>query len=270
VKPALLLEALDAGEEEVIWLDADLIVTRDVRPLLRDLAPGHLMVAEEALWGNRNDRGGLRSRAWGFEVGRELPFAINSCAVRVTSAHRPLLLEWARLLQTDAYRHAQARPWHRRPVHMLGDQDALTALLGSHRFRDVPLRILRRGEDILQAFGPSGFTLGERARVCLHGLPYFVHAQGPKPWLAQDHAEGWASWLLRAYRDTSPYVLCAAAGAGAGMEPAWVKPRTRLGRVLRRIGFGRIWLTGLPLAALFDAARLVRALARRAAARGRP
>lgn len=263
VKPALLLEALSDGEAEVMWLDADLIVTRDPALLLRALAPDCLIAAEEALWGNRDDRGGLRSRAWGLPVGRELPFVINSCVVRVTPAHRRLLSDWDRLLQTEAYRGAQAAAWQERPPHMLSDQDVLTALLGSERYSRMPLHILRRGDGILQAFGPFGFTVGERARVRRHGLPFFVHAQGPKPWLDDERAGGVGAWLGRAYRDTSPYLLCAVARAGDGPPPSWTRPRTMLGAVLRRVGFGRIWLTGMPLAVLFDAWRLVRTLVMR-------
>lgn len=263
VKPALLLEALSDGEGEVMWLDADVIVTRDPTLLMRTLAPDCLVATEEALWGNRDDRGGLRSRGWGLPVGCELPFVINSCVVRVTPAHRPLLSDWDRLLQTEAYRSAQAAAWHERPPHMLGDQDVLTALLGSEQYRGMPLHILRRGDGILQAFGPFGFTLRERAQVRRHGLPFFVHAQGPKHWLDDDCARGAGAWLRRAYRDTSPYLLCAVAGTHGGPPPPWTRSRTMLGAVLRRLGFGRIWLAGLPLAALFDAWRGVRALVRR-------
>jgi hypothetical protein len=261
VKPVLLLEALADGEAEVTWLDADIIVTRDFLTPFRAIAPDRLIVAEEALWGNRDDRGGLRSRGWGFPTGRELPFTINSCVVRVAPVHRSLLLDWNDLLESETYRSAQTLPWRDRPIHMLSDQDVLTALLASSRFGDIPLHILRRGEGILQAFGPPGFTLVERNRVRRHGLPCFVHAQGPKPWL--DPVGESMSWLRRAYRDTSPYLLCAAAIETAGAAPAWTKPRTRLGLFLRKLGFGRVWLAGMPLAALFDAARLVRSVARR-------
>ena len=261
VKPSVLLAALDDGEQAAVWLDADLIINGDFRAVFRAVAPQSLIVAEEARWGAGGNHGSARTRSWDMPVGRDLPGVLNSCVIRVTPHHRALLEDWRELLRTRDYIAAQAQPWSDRPAHLLGDQDALTALLGSVRHADIPIHILRRGADIIQDFGPFGFTLAERLLVRRRGLPCFLHAQGSKPWLEQPHGEGPLQSLQRAYRDTSPYTLQAMAMEGRA-APAWTRPRTRLGAVLRRAGFGRIWLAGAPLAALFDLGRMARAVKR--------
>ncbi len=45
---------------------------------------------------------------------------------------------------------------------MQGDQDVLTALLTSTEFADIPLKMLRRGKDIVQFDGVWGYTTTER------------------------------------------------------------------------------------------------------------
>jgi hypothetical protein len=67
---------------------------------------------------------------------------------------------------------------------MVGDQDVLTALLGSERFRDIPVSFLRRGRDVIYNFGPSGYTPTERIANLFNPAPPFVHCSGPKPWEA--------------------------------------------------------------------------------------
>ena len=67
---------------------------------------------------------------------------------------------------------------------MVGDQDVLTALLGSERFRTCEVKCLRRGRDIIYNFGPSGYTARERIANLSGPEPPFVHCSGPKPWEA--------------------------------------------------------------------------------------
>ena len=47
---------------------------------------------------------------------------------------------------------------------MTGDQDVLTALLGSERYAGIPMNVLERGRDIVMNFGPAGYTVMERLR----------------------------------------------------------------------------------------------------------
>jgi hypothetical protein len=92
------------------------------------------------------------------------------------------LQAWSKLLACPAYVETHRRKWFERPVHMVGDQDVLTALLGSERFEYVPVRFLRRGRDVIYNFGPSGYTAKERLDNLACPEPPFVHCSGPKPW----------------------------------------------------------------------------------------
>ena len=252
VKPAVLLRALDRGEHDVVWIDSDIIVVRDLRPLFADLPDDMVVVTEEALWGAPDDGDATRARAWGFTVGRTVPFTLNSCVVRMTARHRRLLEEWTRLLRSDHYVAAQAGPYAARPRHLVGDQDVLTALLCRDDFADVPLRILRRGTHILQVFGLKAYSLRERAATLRHGLPALVHAQGDKPWAAAPDGT-----LAQAFADTSPYKAVARRHRDSLVATDWLRPRSALGRALLLMGAGQPVLAGLPVSAAVDLASFV-------------
>lgn len=253
VKPEVLLRALDRGEPEVVWIDSDIIVNGTLETVIGHLDDYALVVTEEALWGAPDDGAADRAQLWGFLVGRTLPFTLNSCVLRVTPLHRLLLQAWAQCLRADHYVTAQAGIHSERPPHLAGDQDVLTALLCSNDFADVPLKILRRGRHILQVFGLKAFTLGERGVVLRHGLPTFVHAQGPKPW---QHAP--YNLLEQAFADTSPYKVLAFKYRDSLTAREWLQPRSKLGYLLLLLGAGRVPLMGLPISIAVDVATFTR------------
>jgi len=154
--------------------------------------------------------------------------SVNSRVVGVTAAHRPLLQEWDRLLGSDEYRLAQARPWHDRPTHLFSDQDLLTALLGSSSFAGIPIRWIRRGHDIAHCIDLDSFTAAERMSNLLRRsvLP-ILHCQGAKPWwgpIPGDHLH----WQI------SPYLLTARRFRAEYEGPmGWSEPRTRTARLHR-------------------------------------
>ena len=82
-------------------------------------------------------------------LGRRLPYLFNSAFLRVLPSHHAVLEEWARLMRTPEYQAAQRQPIHERPMHMIGDQDVLTAVMGAVPFADIPVHFLRRGRDII-------------------------------------------------------------------------------------------------------------------------
>ncbi len=260
-KPHALLRMLADGFDEVVWIDSDIVVTQDLRAAFLGLNADVVVATEEALWGKRDDSEGLRARLWGFDVKRGFPFTLNSAVLRVTKAHVLLLERWKELLESPEYRAAQALPWNQRPVHMLGDQDVLTALMCGGPFANLPVKILERGRDIIQYFGPYGFTVAERCRCVIRGMPIFIHSQGVKPWLVEKEL---AAGNLRRkveglYLDLSPYTLTAASLAPSDANPCanyWTRPRTALSNAFRKIGFGYPPLVGLPLALAFDFVRL--------------
>lgn len=260
-KPHALIELIEAGEDQVVWLDSDIVVTRDPVPLFSELPAETLCITEDALWGRYDDGHGARATAWGFEVTRPFNHCLNTCVVRATRAHLPLLKDWRECLNTPAYKKAQKTFWADRPDHLAGDQDVMTALLTSTHGQ-VPVKILRRGHEIIQAFGLKGYTLRERIGHLRSGLPAFVHAQGYKPW--KSDREG---WVARVYFDVSPYVLTALqnqeALAATGGQADLFRTKTAMGAVLRRIGFGSIPLSGMAMAAALDLAFGTRSAAKR-------
>ncbi|MDJ0977522.1 MAG: hypothetical protein QNI87_03220 [Erythrobacter sp.] len=270
VKPEILTAAFDDGYEDVIWLDADLLVARDFSDFLAQCPNDALIATEEASWGAWDDSHHRRTRGWLLEPGRQLPFTVNSCFLRVTSHHRGLIEAWQELLSRPEYKAAQAAEWHTRPAHMMGDQDVLTALLGSREFADIDVRFLRRGRHILQLFGPLGFTLNERLQVARAGLPLIIHAQGTKPWKppAPDGSRRWYGRLFDIYQDTSAYIMFVEKHLAEETRFAWLAPRSSAGALLRKLGLGSISLAGAPIAAIFDAVWQPRRLLRRLRLRG--
>jgi len=272
-KPHALLLLLEAGADEIWWMDSDVILTSDFRRKLPSLRRETLVVAQEAVYGRPEDDG-LRAVGWSLEVGRILDEAVNTCVLRVTKAHQELLAEWKLMLESPEYVATQARPWYERPTHFIGDQDVLTALLSSRRFADVPMMWLRRGREIIQYFGPSGYTTADRLRHLTGGVPAFVHEQGGnKPWRAQSRRPGPRGVFDRLLADASPYTLYAehyrdVIQAEAG-EADWMDNRTFAARLLRAAGLGSVPLTGLPLA-LAHSVRSVLSPASRAGAKSGP
>src|SRR5262249_42411418 len=154
---------LQEGFGEVIWVDSDIVVHHDVITQLVDQSEEMLCATQETYWGQR--QGGIeRTVAWGLRPGRDMPFTINSGVLRVTAKHIQLLQAWQKLLGHPVYIRAQALPWQKRPLHMISDQEVLTALLGAEDFSHIPFALLERGVDIAQCFGPSGFTPWERIK----------------------------------------------------------------------------------------------------------
>ena len=279
VKPHALRHLLNKGHDEVIWIDSDVVVTRDIFPLFHSLPSDVLVVAEEAFGG---DPLGLRARLWGFEVGRIFPFTLNTAVIRVTTEHYSLLQKWAELLGSEQYQHWQHVEWTETampPVHLVGDQDVLTALLASVEYSQVPVKVLNRGKAIIQYFTLKGYTTAERIRNLFTGVPAFVHSQGPKPWWVESPGDPWPQHRVRrkrppnsvrnyieaVYRDLSPYLLIARSyrheleGANS-----WMRPHMLLSAILRIAGLWYPPLVGFPIALAVDALRLAKRLAKRA------
>jgi hypothetical protein len=239
VKARLLLDALDAGATEAVWLDTDIVVAGDLAGKLAAFPADAIVVAQE-YFGAPGQGGSQRTRAFGLEPGRRMPDTANTCVVRVTPSHRELLEEWDRLLTSGDYRDAQARQWFERPLHLLGDQDVLTALLGSARFAKTPIGWLRRGSDVAQCFEHGGYPAHERIRNLLaREKPVLLHSQGEKPWRPPGGRR-------RLHLEVSPYTLASSAYAqDLGEDSAWMAPQLRLSRLLRKALRGHPTATGL-------------------------
>ena len=80
VKPQAIMQLLDAGFDEVIWIDSDVLVTRDIRPLFHGLDEAVFVATEHTCSpdGYDHDGAGLRAQLWHLSVGRVLPTSLNS------------------------------------------------------------------------------------------------------------------------------------------------------------------------------------------------
>lgn len=243
VKPWLLLQELDAGRPEALWLDDDMIVSRPISSLVKEFPSGSLIVAQE--W----DAGTAMamSHFWGWASARSFP-NINACVLRVTQAHRRLLERYLQMTQDPRYREVQTLPIGHRAIHLLGDTPLLIALLESEEFGHVPFEYLRLGRHIAQCAGSSGYRPQHRLLDLFRGLPALIHGLGRKPW-AWEKPAGLQGFLMQLAFDVSPYVLAAQGVAKSlGMSPEWAKAHTSLGVVLRKLTAGHPGMAGMPLA----------------------
>jgi hypothetical protein len=248
VKAWLLLQELNAGNPQALWLDADMIVTRPVSQLVKEFPGDVLIVAEE--W----DSVTAADVAHFWETAPVRPVApVNSCFVRATPVHGPLLEKWLQATRDPQYRSAQALRFEQRPWRLASDQVLLTALLGSPEFRDTAFDSIRVGRHIAQCAGSSGYAPGDRLRDLFRGLPGLVHCIGRKPWDSRDSGDdkGARQFMLDLATDVSPYVLAARKVAKElDMHPAWIQTRTTPGAMLRGLTGSHPGLAGLPLAML--------------------
>ena len=244
VKPWLLLEELNGGRPAALWLDADMIVTRSVSRLLKEFPHDCLVAAEE--WSRHKPI--VVTDLWNLPFARPV-LPINSCALRVTQHHRPLLTRWLQMTQDRRYREAQALPFEQRPWHLASDQALLTALLESAEFGQVYVDYLRVGRHIAQCAGSSGYRPSHRLLDLFRGLPPLIHCIGRKPWMSRDDHGRIGRFLIDLADDVSPYVLASRRIAkDLGMMPEWIKARTSLGAVLRGVTAYHPGMTGFPLA----------------------
>jgi hypothetical protein len=248
IKPQRLIELLDAGWDEVIWMDSDVLLTADPRHLWA-AAPEVLVAAMEP---PPEESSVSRTRGWDLKVGRELP-VVNSCVMRITQAHRGFLEAWAEMLRLPSYVKGQRLPWEERPNHLMSDQDALTALLGSVEFSDMPIKLLRNGRDVIQLNSPAAYSVTQRLSNG-RSLAPIVHAQRIKPWRYTDVPQlrrDPAGYYKLVFVELSPYLHVARGYRDRlGQTTPWMDVRSQLGRALRTISNGHVNYQGLPQAAV--------------------
>ncbi len=242
VKPWLLLQQLDEGAPEVVWLDDDIIVTRPISKMLQEFPQETLIFAEE--WGRW-----MVSAAdfWGMHSVRPIQL-FNNCFIRVTQAHRPLLERWLQMTRDPRYREAQALPYEKRPVQAQHDGWLLIALLESEEFGQVAYQCINRGRHIVQCAGSSSYKPLHRVLDLFRGFPPLIHGLGRKPWEIPQESSRIQRYLLDLAMDVSPYVLAARKVAKTvGRSPDWLEPRTRIGATFRALTGNHPGIAGLPL-----------------------
>ena len=235
VKPTVLLEGLLNGSSgnssACLWLDTDVLVNGSLEFIAA--APPETLISTQDPW-EYNDGSSQRCSTWGMTLGRSLPGPLNSAVVRVTRNHEGLLRAWQRVISTEAYLAEQAKPVGQRNRHMLGDQDALSALLASSEFADVPVHLLRHSTEILQHHGAGAYRPQNRWSNFLHGMPPLIHAMGSvKPWDMPSRPGLLRSprdYYERTYLELSPYLHYARQYRHPlEEETAWMDIRTATG-----------------------------------------
>lgn len=263
VKPSVLLSGFRDGHDEVMWFDSDMVVSGDLGAVLAAIPSTTVVATEEYFWGHAQGSD-ARTTGLGLEVARTFPATVNTCLLRVSRTHLPLVEDWSRILASDAYLSVVWEPATRRPLHFGSDLHVFTGLLGSTTYADVPVVQLRRGSEIAQCYGPSGWTVAERWQS-RDELPLVLHAMGTKPWEAPRSRSG--SLALRArtraayeavHQDLTPYVVAAAGYRGRFLgDDSWLEPRTRTARALRHVSSSPA-MQELPLAVVDSAQRRIR------------
>lgn len=210
IKPHVLLDGLDTGANTCLWLDTDILVNGSLDHLAAPSAETLISTLDPWAYEQGSNR---RAGAFGLSPGEPLMGPVNSAVVRVGQAHRAMLSAWIDLLRQPEYKRQQSLPVDDRHRLMLGDQDALSALLGAREWQPTcPLVLLRHPVDVLHHHGAGAFSYQQRrAMGSAAGLPSLLHAMGStKPWMIPSHVSIWRSprqYYERAYLETSPYVV---------------------------------------------------------------
>jgi len=255
VKPTVLLDGLSTGMKTCLWLDTDVSVNGNLDFIAA--VPQEAIVVTQDPW-EYPDGSTHRGATWGLRVGRSLPGALNTAVVRVTRHHERLLCAWQSSLLSEQYLQQQAKPVAQRNQHMLGDQDAISALLASEEFSAIPVRRLIHSTEILQHHGAGAYGPAQRWSNLLHGMPPLVHAMGTvKPWKMPDRPNPIHSprdYYERTYLELSPYVHAARKFRAALDEDArWMDVQTIYGMIGTLLAFNQPALKGLIQAALHRA-----------------
>ena len=148
---------------------------------------------------------------------------------------------------------------------MLGDQEVLTALLGSRPFGDVPLRLLQRGREIVHSGNAAAYTVRERLENLRHGLPPFLHAMRLKPWSIRrvPAPTDPMQYFQAVYAEISPYTCEARTYRGELGEPCeWMEMHALPAKLLRFVARRNASLQGVPQAAAERALWRMRSLRR--------
>lgn len=258
VKPHALLAAMEMGHGHVAWLDTDMMLAGDPRPMFERLPEGVLGLARE-ITSAPHQGTELRTRAWGMEPGRTFPHTLNTCLTRVTTGHADLMREWARLLGDERYTRHFGVPLQQRPPHAMFDLDVLNALVGSREWVHVPVHVYETGRDIIHCGGAVSYPVWERIRGLSGPCPPVLHALAAKPWDLLDPSKVYVGryWAFRKLmQEISPFVALAREyRAEVGMPCPWLDTVSGWGRVLRFLGFGHFALRGFPVAVAGAVAR---------------
>jgi hypothetical protein len=251
IKPYVLTKLLNDGHQKVLWMDSDIIINANISQLIEGYGDDTLVISEEPK-GEQFAGGTIRAENWGFEIGRSFKQSVNAGLILCTPKHIKLLDQWKVLIQSTDYRKAQALPWHQRPIHLLTDQDLLSALFNAKEWAHIPIEFLESGKTVVQESGPGGYSPTERLSNIGHDLPAFTHAMKKKPWRYETTPSLFRNPLRYYYAlhcELSVYsYLAGKLAPEIGLESPWLTRRSIFGSLLKFFSMNNPSLAGLPLA----------------------
>lgn len=184
IKPDLLLWGLDKGYERVTFIDADIILTRALPKFFMDPAEDAIIASQTAPLNKVRTK--VRTDFWGFKQGRRFIRDPSGCFLSASKKHRSLLNSWAKLLTDERYLSAKNLQDEKTLIPVRGDDEVLSALLGSEQYAHLKLVFLNSTSQIAQCGTPGSYTVHSRLRSLLGHKPYLIHAVGNKPWLREE------------------------------------------------------------------------------------
>jgi len=240
VKPLALLHVLKLGITDVTWLDTDILVLRDLEPLLAPLDDDTVLVAQDmdyAFKSNPNLLNHYRRKSY-----RELEYCVTTAILRVTARHKVLLEKLVDCLEDPFFLEQQALPPFERLEGFGYEQKIFEMLLTSENEEKMPVfpvRFIVEGSGIVQEMGVT--TYGVRARLS-NGLgltkPWLVHLAGIKSWNTKPQ--------FRQYRSASVYSAFAETYRDQMGEPMdWPNSSGISSKIARALSVGQPHWVGL-------------------------
>jgi hypothetical protein len=235
VKPLMMLHLFERGFTDVTWLDTDMLVLRDLESLIGPLPPDALLVAQEEM-GHTFEHNRTLLKHYGLEPRRSLQYHVNSCVIRATALHQPLMKKFLDCLLDPVFVAQQGKAPEEKIHDFAFEQNILELLLsaGDKQWNpDFPVRFIPKGPGIIQELGVTTYKLRNRLRSGL-GLrrPWLVHVPGEKPWAPDP--------LVRRYRAASVYSAFAETYRDEVEEDmSWANSAGISSRIARLLSFGQ-------------------------------
>jgi hypothetical protein len=240
VKPVLILHLFSQGIRDVTWLDADLIVLRDLEPLFATLDEKTVMLAREFDYPFEFHETVME--AFQMRPGHPLQGCINTCMIRVTVEHEPLIRKLLECIDTPFFVEQTSTPPPQRKIKWHYDQTVMEMLLCSVNENwnyTAPIRLVPAGAGFIQELGVTRYGIGDRLRNGF-GLnrPWLIHCLGVKPWDPREEA--------RKYRTLSVYSAFASSYRQEVEEPMpWARSKGWQSLIGRWLSFGQPHWMGL-------------------------
>jgi hypothetical protein len=234
VKVLMFLHLFERGVTDVTWLDTDIMVLRDMEPLLAPLDAETVLVAQDMDYAFHYNPALMEH--YHRKPQRKLDFCVTTALLRLTTRHTPLLQKLLVYLQDPFFLEQQALHYSKRIEGFGYEQKVFEMLLcttDDDSSPSYPVHFIREGSGIVQELGVT--TYGLRDRLC-NGLgltrPWIIHMPGLKSWDAAPR--------VRKYRSACVFSAIAASYAGQIEEPMdWVNSAGISSRLARLLSLGQ-------------------------------